>query len=32
MSEEADVWPLGMVLWEMLALRTPLQHLSIRSR
>ena len=32
MSEKADVWPLGMVLGDMLALRTPLQHLSIRSR
>jgi serine/threonine protein kinase len=27
-SEKADVWSLGMVLWEMLALRTPFQHLS----
>ncbi|KAK9850775.1 hypothetical protein WJX84_002454, partial [Apatococcus fuscideae] len=27
-SEKADVWSFGMVLWEMLMLETPFQHLS----
>lgn len=27
-SEKADVWSLGMVLWEMLTLQTPFQQLS----
>ena len=31
-SKKADVPPLGMVLREMLALRTPLQHLPLRGR
>ncbi|KAK9829327.1 hypothetical protein WJX72_005201 [[Myrmecia] bisecta] len=27
-SEKADVWSLGMVLWEMLTLEVPFQHLT----
>ncbi len=27
-SEKADVWSLGMVLWEMLTLQVPFSHLS----
>ncbi len=27
-SEKADVWSLGMVLWEMLTLETPFTHLT----
>lgn len=27
-SEKADVWSLGMVLWEMLCLETPFQALT----
>lgn len=27
-SEKADVWSLGMVLWEMLTLQTPFQTLA----
>ncbi len=27
-SEKADVWSLGMVLWEMLTLQAPFQSLA----